>query len=670
MKKILFIIFLCISASLRATNYYVRTDGSNSNNGLSNTSGGAWLTVAYACSQVSAGAHTIYVGAGTFNESTNRMNLAAGVSITGVSQASTIIISSYVAPNYLYGALYLYSASVTDGNQTISNLTFQGNNRTGTRGICVRFRNNVIITNCTIENWKYSGVGFQGNDNVMGGAPSVAYSSGNSVYNCTLNNCASYDNAPSCGNPVTGEGNNGIDINGQTGCAIYSNTITQNQLTAGYNGKCIGGDWNINLKIHDCILTKADENASTWNFIFELWHWVGGGEIYNCTFNGAGVVDIVDVAIGASTYGLKIYNNTFTSAAQYPHGTCHDQMSIALEERGHCDYVYIYNNHFKNVPQGIILYAPNSEYTTYAVSCQHINIYYNIFENIGYTDYTSYPISMSTENLTGYGLTISDININNNVIIGAGSGVDCGIRWNHTETISNITIDNNIIQGFSNAYPIRFWENTGTAGQINTLNINNNIFYGNSSNTILFTNVNTSSYTHNNNLTSNPTFVSTTDFHLQNGSPGINTGLHIAALTTDYSGAAVSNPPEIGAYEMPSLVQLTTTALSVIWSKGGVSGGTITSDGGSTITARGVCWNTSANPTVSNSHTTDGSGTGAFTSLISPLVKSTTYHVRAYATNSAGTSYGSDISFTTPAYTILGTGSALITSGGLSIKIE
>ncbi len=76
-------------------------------------------------------------------------------------------------------------------------------------------------------------------------------------------------------------------------------------------------------------------------------------------------------------------------------------------------------------------------------------------------------------------------------------------------------------------------------------------------------------------------------------------------------------------------------------------GGNVTSDGGSAVTARGVCWSTSQNPTVSGSHTTDGTGTGAFVSSLTGLSPGTPYYVRAYATNSAGTSYGDQVSFTT-----------------------
>lgn len=77
------------------------------------------------------------------------------------------------------------------------------------------------------------------------------------------------------------------------------------------------------------------------------------------------------------------------------------------------------------------------------------------------------------------------------------------------------------------------------------------------------------------------------------------------------------------------------------------SGGNVTSDGNSTVTARGVCWSTSINPTTSNSKTIDGSGTGSFVSTLSSLSSNTTYYVRAYATNTNGTAYGNNMAFTT-----------------------
>jgi hypothetical protein len=92
---------------------------------------------------------------------------------------------------------------------------------------------------------------------------------------------------------------------------------------------------------------------------------------------------------------------------------------------------------------------------------------------------------------------------------------------------------------------------------------------------------------------------------------------------------------------------LTTSSLSNISSTSAVSGGNITARGNTPVTARGVCWSTSPNPTVAlPTKTSDGTGGGVFVSNITGLTVSTTYYVRAYATNSFGTSYGNELSFT------------------------
>ena len=92
---------------------------------------------------------------------------------------------------------------------------------------------------------------------------------------------------------------------------------------------------------------------------------------------------------------------------------------------------------------------------------------------------------------------------------------------------------------------------------------------------------------------------------------------------------------------------LTTSALSLITGNSATCGGNITSDGGTTIIARGVCWSTGLTPTILDNKTTDGTGAGVFTSSITGLLPNTTYYVRAYATNSSSTGYGSAMSFQT-----------------------
>jgi uncharacterized protein (TIGR02145 family) len=95
------------------------------------------------------------------------------------------------------------------------------------------------------------------------------------------------------------------------------------------------------------------------------------------------------------------------------------------------------------------------------------------------------------------------------------------------------------------------------------------------------------------------------------------------------------------------LPHVTTVNSSEITQNSAKSGGNITSDGGSAIISRGVCWSQSASPVIADYFTTDGTGTGAFTSTVTGLASGTTYYVRAYATNSSGIGYGSDIKITT-----------------------
>ena len=92
---------------------------------------------------------------------------------------------------------------------------------------------------------------------------------------------------------------------------------------------------------------------------------------------------------------------------------------------------------------------------------------------------------------------------------------------------------------------------------------------------------------------------------------------------------------------------ITTTAAFSVTTTTAMSGGNIADDGVTTIIARGVCWSTSANPTIADSKTTDGTGSGTFTSTLTGLTPNTTYNIRVYATNSANTVYGKQVSFTT-----------------------
>ena len=96
-----------------------------------------------------------------------------------------------------------------------------------------------------------------------------------------------------------------------------------------------------------------------------------------------------------------------------------------------------------------------------------------------------------------------------------------------------------------------------------------------------------------------------------------------------------------------TLPVIATSDVTAITDASAMSGGIVTSDGGAGVTVRGVCWALNANPTISDPNTNDGQGEGQFISSITGLNGGSTYHVRAYATNSVGTSYGSDMIFST-----------------------
>ena len=109
---------------------------------------------------------------------------------------------------------------------------------------------------------------------------------------------------------------------------------------------------------------------------------------------------------------------------------------------------------------------------------------------------------------------------------------------------------------------------------------------------------------------------------------------------------------------------LTTAEITGIGMDQATCGGEVIDDGGLEITARGVCWSTSPNPTVADAHTTDGPGMGSFVSTMTGLTPNTTYYVRAYATNSHTTAYGDEVSFTTVPLSFMVTVSANPTMWG------
>ncbi len=116
-----------------------------------------------------------------------------------------------------------------------------------------------------------------------------------------------------------------------------------------------------------------------------------------------------------------------------------------------------------------------------------------------------------------------------------------------------------------------------------------------------------------------------------------------SALTTNYFTIAHVNPASVAV--PPTVTTNTVTFISTTFA---TTGGNITNSGNAAVTERGVCWNTTGTPTISDSKLADaGTGSGSYTLQITGLTEGTTYYVRAYAINSAGVGYGEEITFTT-----------------------
>ena len=126
------------------------------------------------------------------------------------------------------------------------------------------------------------------------------------------------------------------------------------------------------------------------------------------------------------------------------------------------------------------------------------------------------------------------------------------------------------------------------------------------------------------------------------------TSYYVRAYATNDKGTAYGDAISFTSATCPGGMPVVETAtLSNITESTATCGGTVSSDGGKAVTERGVCWSTSPSPSIEDSRSRDGSGTGSFTSTLTGLECGTVYYVRAYATNEVGTDYGTQLSFTT-----------------------
>lgn len=250
---------------------------------------------------------------------------------------------------------------------------------------------------------------------------------------------------------------------------------------------------------------------------------------------------------------------------------------------------------------------------------------------------------------------VSGIDVWNNTLYDGVGPYACGLKIDDSGSyyVKDVDFRNNIVgSGMTRACSTaKGWRNHLSAFDYNAI-INKAIEVRSTSITYTLAQLNSSGFALNSTI-ANPAFVSPAnhDYHLLATSPCINAGIAVG-LTQDHEGRSIRGAPDLGAYEsavfasttLPTVITIAPTAIQTT---SAVSGGLVTDDGGEPVTERGLCWGLTSDPTTAASHSHDGSGTGSYVSNLTGLSPARTYHIRAYASNSSGTGYGKDLSFST-----------------------
>jgi hypothetical protein len=513
----------CINPSSALNTFYISSIAGSDSAGNGSTTN-PWKTLATACANVKTSGSIIHVTSGTYTES-SQCSLASGVSIEGEGSSSTTIKSTITnAPT-----IYLYSSSVTNGNQHISGIKMDGNNLAAYEPLVIDKRSNVEVHDCVFVNFYFSGVSFYG-ENLGNDVQPNNFCLNNKFYNNVITNCASFDPSGSPGN---------LQIDSQQGMRVYNNVITQTARGAGADGfviKCFEG-LNKDMKVYNNTITIDNDDEAQFDFAMEFWDSLGGIEIYDNRVQG-----VIDLAghfgrNGTSPYTYSVHDNILgpdTLKTTSRHG-------IYLENTNDLSDIYIYKNRLQNLNNPIKI----ETWTT--ASFSNIQIYYNVFYNVGTVGGGWNTNGFSEGNEPGF--TLDNLKFYNNVFIAAtvaGANPISAIQIPGKGTTTNVEIKNNIIMNFNSAISTGY-----SGGTIRDVTIASNILYNNDA-TISWDGTKPAGVSESNTITSNPLFVSSTDFHLQSKSPAINNGNNVD-LTSDYEGNPVPYPigeaPDIGAYE-------------------------------------------------------------------------------------------------------------------------
>ncbi|NOT91723.1 nicotinamide riboside transporter PnuC [Ferruginibacter sp.] len=456
MKILSALLFILFFYSGFATTYYISPNGNDrSGNGSQST---PWQSLYLATSSVNKPGDIIHVMAGTYNE-TITSNLAIGVSIEG--EGATSIIQSTVLSTEFIPLITAASAEGTSGNQHISNIKLNGNNKVSW-AIVIAGRSNFSIHDCTIVDFIDRGIVWGGRSDGTDTEPAL-YATGNTFYNNTVANCATYE----------GFGRGCLNIGGQQGMLIYNNNISQTSRPHGKNGwpiKYWNGGWLKGLKIYNNTITKAVfggtyNGDNGWDFAIELWN-QSGTEIYNNKIQGA--VDLCWNVKGQYPYSVYVHDNFIGQPAL----NTHRESGIILEEI--TEKAIIEKNQLKNVCTGIAFSTYNS------TPISDVIIKDNIMENIGTlnTGKGSFGagIEFYSDGHNNYSIDNFTV-VNNKIIANSKDNPWNGLAFGGAAYIQNLKVQNNTIANFSAGYIT-----INPASVVDTLIIENNTLYGNANN--------------------------------------------------------------------------------------------------------------------------------------------------------------------------------------------
>ena len=472
MKKLFTILFCLLFFIGNASTYYIRTDGNNANTGTTNSSGGAWRTLVYACAHTTSG-DIIHVVAGTFTEA-GQATLPVGVSIEG-DGVTSIIQASFSTANT--AILVAASAEGTNGNQHISNCLWEGQLST-TWGIEIKGRSNFSIYNCTIQNFAQRGVMWSGRNDNSALPPSI-YATGNSFHDNIITNCATYSG---------GTGYGCIMFGGQDGFLLYNSTLTQTGRASGTNGWPIkyANDGYLNgCKIYNNTVTKEPFDGTTFDFAFELFN-VSGLEIYGNTIQGS--IDLNYQPKGSYAYSVYIHDNVIG------YSTVQTQIERGIVLEFDCETIWIKNNEFKNI------YNPIYYSTRNLTQITNNEITGNLMYGIGVVaGSTGFGIRFISDGSANY--TLSHFVVDHNTIVG---NYYQGISLVDGASISGVSITNNIIDDYAHS-----WLFADPASVITTIDWKNNNFYntGTWGTSPRYVTGTPSSETFSGNLNTNPSFT-------------------------------------------------------------------------------------------------------------------------------------------------------------------